>query len=366
MINDRDAWLSLHLERVSRSFAFCIARLEAPLRQQVGLAYLICRLLDSIEDSDWSVGNLATNPNLRQQQAFDDFICFLKSPPKAEDVMQWSDWMIANAKMPSGELDLVKDAHLVFAEYWRQNQRVRDVMSGPIESMARGMKEFRGLSLRGLLDVNRYCFFVAGVVGEILTGLVRLIGEDRGVKFAASLSEGFRFGLFLQKVNLLKDQEVDLKEGRNLVPSRVLVFRSAFEDAKLAFSYLKSIPTIFEGYRLFCGWSLFIGLASLPHIASRRRISRIETVAILAMIERRVRCNSELEKLFSKYLTRAESACAVMLAKDTQSGAEVSERGPLESVVQTERKAEELQKYRSIYVGHAQDEDLCSLFSTGT
>lgn len=365
MIKDRDAWLALHLERVSRSFAFCIARLEVPLRQQVGLAYLICRLLDSIEDSDWSAGSLGMGANLRQQQAFDDFIRFLKSQPSAKDVMQWSDGMLASAKMPAGETALVKDAHFVFGEYWRMNQRVRGVMSGPIESMALGMKEFRGLSLRGLLDVNRYCFFVAGVVGEILTGLVRLIGEEHGVKFAVSLSDGFRFGLFLQKVNLLKDQDVDLREGRNLVPSRGLVLRSAFEDAKLAFSYLKSIPMAFEGYRLFCGWSLFIGLASLPHIASRRRISRIETISTLALIERRVRSNSELEKLFLKYLTRAESAYAGMLAMDTEGMGDSSEKELIQSGVWPERKAEELQKYRRIYVGHAQDEEICSLFSTG-
>jgi farnesyl-diphosphate farnesyltransferase len=155
MIEDRDAWLALHLERVSRSFAYCIARLEVPLRQQVGLAYLICRLLDSIEDSDWSAGSPAMGANLLQQQAFDDFIRFLKSPPSAKEVMQWSDGMLASAKMPAGETALVKDAHFVFLEFWQQNQRVRDVMTGPIESMALGMKEFRGRSLRGLLDVNR-------------------------------------------------------------------------------------------------------------------------------------------------------------------------------------------------------------------
>ena len=42
-----------HLDRVSRSFAFCIKKLESPLRQWVSLAYLLCRVLDTVEDSIW-------------------------------------------------------------------------------------------------------------------------------------------------------------------------------------------------------------------------------------------------------------------------------------------------------------------------
>ena len=45
-----------HLDRVSRSFAFCIKKLESPLRQWVSLAYLLCRVLDTVEDS--SLGKL--------------------------------------------------------------------------------------------------------------------------------------------------------------------------------------------------------------------------------------------------------------------------------------------------------------------
>ncbi len=40
-----------HLDRVSRSFAFCIRQLPDPLRGWVGLSYLLCRILDTIEDS---------------------------------------------------------------------------------------------------------------------------------------------------------------------------------------------------------------------------------------------------------------------------------------------------------------------------
>lgn len=355
---ERDVWMARHLERVSRSFAFCIAKLETPLRHQVGLSYLICRILDSIEDSAW-VDRGALEAQYSQRQAFEGFISFLKTQPNDAAILEWSERLLRDAVMPEGEQVLVREAHMVFGLYWQERPRVREVMSGPIESMARGMlefhgkPEFRGLKLSSLQEVNRYCFFVAGVVGEILTGLVRLIGEDRGMKVASSLVEGFRFGLFLQKVNLLKDRETDLKEGRDLVPSRLAVFRSAFEDARQAFSYLTSVPVALEGYRLFCGWSLFLGLASLPHIAGRKKIGRLETVALLAAVERRVRSNVELEVLFLKYLRKAETACERLVEPTKMSAVDVS-------------KGEELLKYRRNYVGLAKDEELCAIIANGS
>lgn len=359
MQNDRpgsglETFLDTHLNQVSRSFAFCIARLEAPLRRQVGLSYLICRILDSIEDSDWGTDGLSAE---RQKSSFMEFVSFLKVQPNDAQVSDWSLRLITQAAMPEAERNLARDAGEVFRMFWNEHSTVRTVISEPVESMAKGMMEFRGVKLLSLSDVNRYCFFVAGVVGEILTGLLKLIAEDRGVKVVASLAEGFRFGLFLQKVNLLKDREKDLQEGRDLVPSRRLVMRSAFEDARLAFSYLKSIPIIFESYRLFCGWSLFLGLASLPHIAKNKKIGRLETIALLAVVERHVRSNAELDSLFAKYLEKAQKACPGEEASFEASGGAIAAR---ESDAQ---KTDELKKYRKSYVGRAADQDLETLLA---
>src|ERR1700730_16286745 len=41
------------LNKVSRSFAFCIAELRNGFREKVTLAYLLFRVLDTIEDSHW-------------------------------------------------------------------------------------------------------------------------------------------------------------------------------------------------------------------------------------------------------------------------------------------------------------------------
>lgn len=347
--------LNAHLVRVSRSFAFCIARLEAPLNRQVGLSYLICRILDSVEDAQWL-------DRSGQAKAFEDFITFLHLDPATDTsiVDEWSTRIIDGTKLPDHEILLLKDSGLVFQALWNERPRVREAMVRPIESMARGMMEYSGLQikmaaqsanlaikLKNLGDVNRYCFFVAGVVGEILNGLLKLVAEDRGVRVATSLVEGFRFGLFLQKVNLLKDRDTDLQEGRDLVPSRFLVFQSAFQDARKAFSYLSSIPMIFESYRLFCGWSLFLGLASLPHIASGRKIGRLETLALLASVESRVNSNLDLEALFEKYLDQAVEAVDQDPDELTNGRVDLTPAA--------------IEDYRRNYVGVANDQELREL-----
>ena len=72
-----------HLNRVSRSFAFCIQKLDPPLRQWVSLSYLLCRVLDTVEDSLWS------SVALRSGQ-YEDFESFIRSFPNKTDVHEWS------------------------------------------------------------------------------------------------------------------------------------------------------------------------------------------------------------------------------------------------------------------------------------
>jgi hypothetical protein len=101
----------------------------------------------------------------------------------------------------------------------------------------------------------------------------------------------WRFGLFLQKVNILKDQPTDEVEGRFLVPTRPGVLRSTLQDAESAWRYIQCIPSAWPGYQLFCAWSYFLGLETLVRLASQRHgeagpvASRWETLEMIAEIE---------------------------------------------------------------------------------
>lgn len=308
---ERAEFYQEHLNRVSRSFAFCIERLESPLRAHVGLSYLLCRILDTVEDALWP-------SRAHQEAAFDRFESFIRVCPAPEEVGRWRSTFPDG--IPEGEVRLMDQAWEMFRDFHGLSVRLQESLRGPILSMARGMRFFqkrvdRGeMKLKNLGEVNQYCFFVAGVVGEILTQLLcadTAIEERELTSPGLDLENSFRFGLFLQKVNLLKDQMGDEKEGRYLVPSRPGVRASLIEDAKGALRYLLSIPESIKGYRLFCGWSLFLGLASLPWIDRSWReralikIPRARTLLLLAEIERKIRDNKALERLFEKLLSES-------------------------------------------------------------
>lgn len=297
---DRAYFYQSHLDRVSRSFAFCIARLEGNLRLHVGLSYLLCRILDTIEDAEW-------HDFASQETAFQKFDEFLVGPlPIAEcDVSAWRASFPVG--IPEGEALLLDDVFAVLSDFHQLPADLREALGRSILSMSAGMKHYMGqkarqgrLVLETAADVNRYCFFVAGVVGEMLTKFVA-----RELKPPlARLRDSFRFGLFLQKVNILKDQSGDEAQGRFLVPSRSMVLAGLLRDADGAFRYLTSLPEKDVGFRLFCAWSLFLGLASLPWIQGAHgevsKIPREDTLGLLCEVESRIHDDVALLKLFEE------------------------------------------------------------------
>jgi hypothetical protein len=190
--------------------------------------------------------------------------------------------------------------------------------------MYRGMRHFsregRVVRLRSLAEVNQYCFFVAGLVGDLLTDLVAERWPSFQVTRRTSV-DAHHFGLFLQKVNLLKDQAADEREGRFLVHSRAELLASLRRDAEGALRYLQSLPIAEKGFRLFCGWSLFLGLASLPWTERSwargifEKIPRLLTQKLLGTVEHIIDDNQALFALFQQMLpatapVAASPACA--------------------------------------------------------
>jgi hypothetical protein len=286
-----------HLDRVSRSFAFCIARLEGDLRLWVSMSYLLCRILDTVEDAAWT--DLAM-----KQRAFAQFQDFMQTPPSAT-VNAWAASFPAG--LPESEILLLQDAFLIFTDFHALPDFAASKIRRGVLNMARGMIHFSTggeLRLKTLAEVNQYCFFVAGVVGEILTDLLKEKTALQTPKNIYVLAH--HFGLFLQKINLLKDQAGDEKEGRYLVPSRPELLKSLSADARGALEYLQTIPLTAKGYRLFCAWSLFLGLASLPWINNSwarkvlEKIPRPLTEKILAEVEAIIDDNQALERFFHK------------------------------------------------------------------
>lgn len=291
-----------HLEQVSRSFSFCIARLESPLKEWVGLSYLLCRIVDTIEDTEWQKRE-------DQKRAFSEFDSWLSKVPSEPVTKKWLS-LFKQKNLPPSEWTLLEDAHLLFEDlHLKAPAEIKCVMLHLVQSMSHGMQHFQSHhQIKTLLEVNQYCFFVAGLVGE---ALCKLLAQHDGVFVAneSSLLKAHHFGLFLQKVNLLKDQIKDENEGRYLVPDRSALRASMLEHAEQAWSFLSSLPLRQQGFRIFCAWSLFLGLATIPvaekAFAKKKsgKLSRLKTQLLVRKVEKLERDPEALKQLFDQCLS---------------------------------------------------------------
>src|SRR5262249_10159600 len=148
-----------------------------------------------------------------------------------------------SGELPEGERLLLADSERLLADFHRFPPQVHQIIRELVLSMSKGMQHFcrqktdGQLRLSSLGEVNQYCFFVAGVCGELLAKLISKV-EPRFRLSRLNLLRAHHFGLFLQKVNLLKDQVTDERLGRHLVPSRQLVEESSHENAQQALDFL--------------------------------------------------------------------------------------------------------------------------------
>ena len=67
-------------------------------------------------------------------------------------------------------------------------------------------------------ELFRYCYIVAGIVGELLTELFLLQVPSLARVESRLRAEAAAFGEALQLVNILKDRDRDAKEGRRFIP----------------------------------------------------------------------------------------------------------------------------------------------------
>jgi phytoene/squalene synthetase len=221
---DREFCLAM-LPRVSRTFALSILALPPGLRESVGISYLLCRIVDTIED----------DPKLANRRAplFDAFDRALTSGD-GEDFAKLARENELGAS--ADERELAFGAASVFRVYHRLSNEERAAIAPHIREMSGGMREYaaradastNGLRLHDLSDLERYCGFVAGTVGGLLTSLfLPTIPKQATWKLSIEEKDDWlnrratRFGLGLQLVNVLKDVASDYERGACFIPESI-------------------------------------------------------------------------------------------------------------------------------------------------
>ena len=314
---------------VSRTFALTIPQLPDGLREAVTNAYLLCRIADTIEDDPL----LDTETKDSFHTAFIDAA---ESGRGAEDFAE-AVWPRLAPGTLDAEIELIRESPLVLQITHRLEPRQRSAILLCLGTMSRGMGQFeRSRSLRGLMDVaelERYCYFVAGVVGEMLTELFCAHSPQIDARRDDLEARAVNFGLGLQMTNILKDiwddyedgvcwlpQEVfesygyDLSElqphhngnGKAFAASMQHMVGIAHAHLRQALEYTLAIPNKETGIRRFLIWATLLATSTLRKISaeplftagSEVKVTRRKVAGIVGLSNAFIRSNTGLAGLF--------------------------------------------------------------------
>ena len=249
------SFLLEHVRRVSKSFYLPIQSLRPPYREWIALSYLTLRILDTIEDAQWS------DPR-DQGKAFALYEGFTRQPVRDDAILEWSHGFPSS--LPTAEALLMADASRILAQLHALPAPARTVLQRTLLTMSAGMKVFLKRRLASIPELDLYCFLVAGIVAELLVDLLA-IAQPGFVVDPAMVLGARHFGVALQKINVLKDVDADISQGRWFVFDRIEVEGSLTRNVREALLFFARLTPQGRELRLFCEWSLLLGLSSLDN-----------------------------------------------------------------------------------------------------
>jgi len=180
------------LNRVSRSFAIVIQELPLELRDSVCVFYLVLRALDTVED-DMAIAQDVKCPIL---ESFHEK-CYDRS-----------------FKMDCGAGEytrLMKEYPLVVDAFLGLKPEYQKVIADITKRMGAGMSEFIPKQVVKTAEYDKYCYYVAGLVGVGLSKLFAVSGLE-SAEFLQTEELSDSMGKFLQKTNIIRDYLEDITE----------------------------------------------------------------------------------------------------------------------------------------------------------
>jgi farnesyl-diphosphate farnesyltransferase len=238
------AWSREILPRVSRTFAISIRFLPGTLGDAVAIAYLLCRIADTIEDD-------GAMPAPRKGELFDDFLRALADEHGASAFVV----RVADVRGDPAHVDLIRRTDLVCRVLRSLPGGTRAHVTHWVTEMVRGMKQFvlrypNGIRIQTLAEYREYCYYVAGTVGCMLTELWREHASSIGAAEYAALKERCeKFGEALQTVNILKDIAWDAEhENAIYIPARTLAEHGSGHDTLLSAEHMEGNKAAVAGF----------------------------------------------------------------------------------------------------------------------
>ncbi|TSL47600.1 Squalene synthase [Bagarius yarrelli] len=163
----------VYLNQTSRSFAAVIQALDGDLRHAVCIFYLVLRALDTVEDD-------MTIPLEKKVPLLHHFHTFLYQP----------DWCFTESK--EKDRQVLEDFPSISVEFRSLAQEYQDVISDICHRMGVGMAEFLEKKVVSMQEWDKYCHYVAGLVGVGLSQLFsasQLEDPEAWSRFASRLED---------------------------------------------------------------------------------------------------------------------------------------------------------------------------------
>jgi farnesyl-diphosphate farnesyltransferase len=294
---DTDKFISEFIPKVSRTFALTIKFLPKNLRRTVYASYLLCRVADTLEDSPILDPDDKKDRLMRLHELLDG--ASAGSAIRPDDIKSLYEEI---GTEHGDDHRLLNESAALFEILESLPADHRSIVYRRAGEMAGGMAEYTRLrtvgderiaALTSVDDWNRYCYYVAGTVGHMLTEMF-VITYDFGQDTRGELNRlGESFGLGLQKVNVIKDVPDDRKRGVCYIPLELMtgydLLPSALAETENspkisglvsdlvrltvghlddAMEYAIQFPPRLKGVRTFLVLPIFLALETLALVAS--------------------------------------------------------------------------------------------------
>jgi farnesyl-diphosphate farnesyltransferase len=280
------------LKNVSRSFYLSLRVLPGAVRKPVSVAYLFCRVADTIADTP-------IFPRCQRLQILQTFRKqFLLHHPSREELKQLQAALLSQ-RARQEEYQLFHHLPDCFHLFESLPEVDRQLVSELVLTLTRGMemdlRYFPGETAStahafpDLATLDLYTYYVAGVVGEFWTKIHKVHMQTwQPHHFSTLCTLGVRFGKGLQMTNILKDIGKDLSIGRCYLPReqleqlevrleeltkplaiqrlRPLIIQltwQALDHLDQACQYVLQLPHYAVRLRLSCMWPLLFAVQTL-------------------------------------------------------------------------------------------------------
>lgn len=343
-ITSADPWGFSHhmLKEVSRTFAINIAVLPSPLKKPVLLAYLFCRIADTVEDDP----ELPVTEKTAHLQRFLAIFATIQGWQERTRAFVEALPVSYNAHAADSCKSLTSLSEIPLRLFFEETPDAFGTVSRWVMEMCRGMiifSEKKGsldevLTLQDVKELEEYCYYVAGTVGNMLSELFYAYSPWISKRRFGKMQElAVSFGLGLQITNIIKGISEDMERDVCFIPEELarrygVTTTTMFYDENRdqaqrvvhaligkalghlndAMAYSTLLPHREPRMRLFCFWPVLLAAETLkaaslaPDLIGgpEVKISRTQVKSILKSSTLRSWSNRRMNRLFGRYRTQ--------------------------------------------------------------